>query len=188
MRELVRATVAEVDRAFIARVTAGLTVTPSNGGTSVGILQDLAAASAGLTLDATSKAFFVVSSDIAKHWSFQTTSTGALLFPGQMTPTGGVVQGCEVCVSEGVTGQIVAVDAVQIIGSAGTVELDSSKETSIQMAAPADSPPTANTPYVSAWQMNYQLLKAIRVWGAERARSGAVSVVGSVSYSGNSPA
>ena len=83
-----------------------------------------------------------------------------------MTPTGGTVQGCEVCVTEGVTGQIVAVDATQIIGSAGAVELDSSKETSIQMAAPADSPPTANTPYVSAWQMNYQLLKAVRVWGA----------------------
>ena len=69
MKELVRATVAEIDRAFIAKITAGLSVTPSNGGTSVAILQDLAAALAGLTLGATSKVFIVVSSDIAKHWS-----------------------------------------------------------------------------------------------------------------------
>ena len=187
MKELVRATVAEVDRAFVAKITTGLSVTASNGGTSIGILQDLAAALTGLTLGATSKVFLIVSSDIAKHWSFQTTSTGALLFPQQMTPTGGVVQGCEVTVSEGITGQIVAVDATQILGSAGAVELDSSREASLQMAAPADSPPTASTPYVSAWQMNYQLLKAVRVWGAAPVRSGAVSLVGSVSYSGNSP-
>ena len=169
MKELTRATVAEIDRAFIAKMIAGLSVTPSNGGTSVGVLQNLAAALAGLTLGASSKVFLVVSSDIAKHWAFQTTSTGALLFPQQMTPTGGTVQGCEVCVSEGVSGQIVAIDATQIVGSAGAVELDSSEETSIQLAAPADSPPTANTPYVSAWQMNYQLLKAVRCLGCAAA-------------------
>jgi hypothetical protein len=186
-QELTRAVASATDTAFVNRITLGISPTPSNGGTSVAILQDLATLLAALALDASSKVFLIVSSDIAKHWAVATTATGELAFP-QMTPMGGAIQGMDVLVSDGVSGQIIAVDASQIVAAGGTVELDGSGVASVQMDSAPDSPPTAATNFLSFWQMNLAGLRATRYWGAERLRTGAVSVISNVAYSGNSPA
>jgi HK97 family phage major capsid protein len=65
--ELTRAIANATDSAFITKITAGIAPASSNGGTSVAILQDLAAVLDGLTLDATSKVFLITGSDIAKR-------------------------------------------------------------------------------------------------------------------------
>jgi hypothetical protein len=138
-------------------------------------------------LDASSKVFLIVGSDIVKHWAVATTATGELAFP-QMTPMGGAIQGMDVLASDGVSGQIIAVDASQIAAAAGTVELDGSGAATVQMDSAPDSPPTAATNLLSFWQMNLAG-RATRYWGAERLRTAAVSVIGNVNYgSANSPA
>jgi hypothetical protein len=100
----------------------------------------------------------------------------------------GAIQGMEVLVSDGVSDQIIAVDASQIAAAGGTVELDGSGVATVQMDSAPDSPPTAAANVTSFWQMNLAGLRATRYWGAERLRSTAVSVISNVSYSGNSPA
>jgi len=186
-QEMTRAVASATDTAFISRITVGISPTPSNGGTSVAILQDLATLLAGLALDASSKVFLIVSSDIAKHWAVATSATGELAF-AQMTPMGGAIQGMDVLLSDGVSGQIIAVDASQIAAAGGTVELDSSGAATVQMDGAPDSPPSAATNLISFWQMNLAGLRATRYWGAERLRTGAVSVISNVAYGGNSPA
>ena len=186
-QELTRAVASATDSAFINKLTAGIPSISSNGGTSVAILQDLAALLAALALDASSKVFLIVSSDIAKRWAVSTTATGELAFP-QMTPTGGVIQGMDVLVSDSVSAQIIGVDAGQIAAASGTIELDGTGEATVQLDNAPDSPPTAATTVTSFWQMNLTGLRATRYWDAERLRTGAVAVVGNVSYTGNSPA
>ena len=188
-QEMTRTVAAATDTAFLSRIINGISATTSVGGTSVAILQDLAAALFALTLDASSKVFLTVDSNIAKHWSVATTQSGELLFP-QMSPTGGVVQGMPVLVSDGVTNQIIAIDASQIAAATGNgVELDASNQAALQLDTAPNSPPNASGVYVSMWQMNMASIRATRYWAAERLRAGAVAVVSSVSYgSANSPA
>jgi len=185
--ELGRAVAAEIDRAFIAKISTGILPITSNGGTSIAVLQDLATAIAGLSLDASSKVFIAVSPDICKAWAFKTTNTGELLFP-QMTINGGEIGGAIVFPTDGVTGQIVCFDSRQIAASANTLELDISKDASVQMDFAPDSPATGSTPHVSFWQLNVSGVKIVRWWSAERLRSTAISIIGNVSYTGNSPA
>jgi hypothetical protein len=186
-QELTHAVASATDSAFINKITAGIAPISSNGGTSVAILQDLAALLAALALGASSKVFLIISSDIAKRWAVSTTATGELAFP-QMTPTGGLIQGMDVLVSDGVNAQIIGVDASQIAAASGTVELDATGEATVQLDNTPDSPPTAATTVTSFWQMNLIGLRATRYWDAERLRTGAVAVIGNVSYIGNSPA
>jgi HK97 family phage major capsid protein len=80
-QELTHAVASATDGAFINKITAGISPLSSNGGTSVAILQDLAALLAALSLDASSKVFLIVSSDITKRWAVSTTATGELAFP-----------------------------------------------------------------------------------------------------------
>jgi hypothetical protein len=58
---------------------------------------------------------------------------------------GGAIQGMDVLASDGVSGQIIAVDASQIAAAAGIVELDGSGAATVQMDSAPDSPPTAAT-------------------------------------------
>jgi hypothetical protein len=106
-----------------------------------------------------------------------------------MTPTGGIIQGMDVLVSDGVNAQIIGVDASQIAAASGSIELDGTGEATVQMDSAPDSPPTAATNVISFWQMNLAGLRATRYWGAERLRTGAVAVISGVNYgSTNSPA
>jgi hypothetical protein len=69
------------DVEFLRRLTTGISTIPSNGGTSIAILQDIDALASAISTDAASKLFLIVESSTAKKWAFKTTSTGALAFP-----------------------------------------------------------------------------------------------------------
>lgn len=185
--ELTRTVAVALDTAFVAKITTGISPTTSNGGTSAAVLADFAAGLAALTLDAGSKVFAAVSPDIAKAWAFKTTSTGERMFP-ELGINGGDVGGVTVFPTDGVSGQIVFFDATQIATADTGIELDTAKYATLQLDTVGDSPPGAATPYVSLWQMGMVGVKAIRHWAAERMRTGAVSVISGVSYTGNSPA
>lgn len=186
-RELRQAIAAETDRTFVAKISESIAPIASNGGTAIAIRQDIAAALAALNTDAASRLFVLIEASTAKAWATKTTQDGAAAFPG-MTPQGGEICGMPAIVSDGLTaGTIVVVDASQIAAGAGTVEVDASKQASLQMETTPDSPPSATTVALSLWQQNMTGLKALRFFGAERLRDAAVAVVSGVTYSGNSP-
>lgn len=186
--ELTKAVAEAVDTSFVAELSSGISPTTSSGDTAASILIDLAAALNALSLTPTSKVFLLVDSAIAKHWSVAQTSSNELLFPG-MTPTGGVIQGMPVIVTNGVVQQIIAVDASQITAMNGTIELDAANQASLELNTTPDSPQAATTALVSLFQQNWTGLRATRFWAIERLRTAAVSIVGSVDYgSANSPA
>src|SRR5262245_60375363 len=112
--ELVKAITEQLDAAFVTRITSGVSVSTSNGGTRTGVLADLYTLLAGLTLQANSKVFILTSSDIAKHMAVQTTPQGELAFP-EMTPMGGTIAGIQVIPTSGVSSQLIAVDASQLL-------------------------------------------------------------------------
>jgi hypothetical protein len=186
--ELSSAVTAQVDAAFISALTVGASPISSNGGTAVGVLQDINAAINALSLGSSSKVFLVVSPDICKSWALKVTGTGEQLFP-QLTIDGGFIAGCQVFKTEGVNAQIVAFDARQVAASDNGIVLDTSDQTVLQLDTVPDSPPGALTPFISAWQNNWTALKAERYWSAVPLRSTAVSVVTNVAYgSSDSPA
>ena len=186
--ELQRAVAAETDSAFLSVLTNGISGTASAGSNAFSIATDMAALFAGLTLDSQSKVFIVAAPNDIKHIAVQISSVGAPAFPG-VTISGGNYAGATLIPSDAVSGQLVGFDASQLAMASQGIELDSSNQASIQLDSAPDSPPSASTSYVSTWQMNWLGLRATRYWGAERLRTGAVSVISNVSYgSANSPA
>jgi hypothetical protein len=180
----------QTDLGFIARLTTGLSPLTSNGGTSVGVLQDVSAALAVVDTNASSQLFCITSPDIAKAWATKTTSTGEIAFP-TVAPNGqSSICNMPLLITDAAANQILVVDATQIAAASSAIELSTTSEAVIQMDSAPTSPPTAATNVVSLWQQNWLGLKASRYWSAERLRTTAVGLVGSVTYTGsaNSPA
>jgi HK97 family phage major capsid protein len=186
-REMIPSVTVAIDNSFLSEITSGISTSPSNGGTSIAVLQDIDNAVRSITRRSSSKIFLAVSPDIAAAWAFKLTTTGALTFPDMMTPNGGTVQGCQVVATDAVSQQIIAFDAGQIGVADFGIDLDQSNEASIQLDTSPDSPPGATSPYISAWQLNLTLARATRYWGVKRSNNTCVSVITNVSYSGDSP-
>jgi HK97 family phage major capsid protein len=186
-RELRLAVAAATDTQFWALISAGVSGTATQGGSSVAILQDLAGALAAMSTDANSTLFVLVSPGTSKAWSTKTTSTGALLFP-DMSPKGGVVAGMQVLVTDALTTSFAIVDANAIATGDGGVELDASNQSSLIMDSAPDSPESASTVLKSLFQHGRTALKVDRYFGAEMLRSDGIAIIIGLNYSGNSPA
>jgi hypothetical protein len=183
-QDLSAAVAQAIDSSFVTRLISSITPVPSNGVSYAAVVLDLATLLAALSLNARSKVFLLVDSPICKYWSIVGTTQPAF---ATMMPTGGTLQGMTVIPTAGVSQMIVACDASQIFAASGVLEMDASKEASIELDSAPTSPPTAGTIQTSLWQMNAVSLKATRFWAAERGRSGAVAVISGVSYGSGSP-
>lgn len=105
---------------------------------------------------------------------------------------GGSLEGIPVVVSENIVstggspvdgGLIVAVNAREILlADDGGVNVDMSREASLQMETTPDSPATASTVLVSLWQHNMIALKAERFITWKARRSGAVQFIQNAKY------
>ena len=179
----------QVDLAFLAELTGGLSPITSNGGTSIGILQDISAALNAVDTNSSSLLYVITHPDVSKSWCTKTTSTGAIAFP-EMSPTGGRICNMPVLVTDAAAQQIIVADAAQIAATSSRVEMDSSNQATVQLDSAPNSPPIATANVVSLWQNNFEGLKANRWWSAERLRTTAVGLVTGVTYTGgaNSPA
>jgi hypothetical protein len=83
---------------------------------------------------------------------------------------------------------MILADARQIAAATGTVEIDTSRQASLQFDTSPDSPVSAATVLRNLFQTNSAALRATRYFGAERLGDNAVALVTGQSYSGNSPA
>jgi hypothetical protein len=130
----------------------------SNGGTSIEILQDIAALLAAVDTDADSRLFLLMNADSAKFLTAKTTSTGELAFPG-MTPNGGTLAGMRVLVTDAAGLNVILVDAKQLACAAGDIALDTARAATLQFDSAPDSPSSAATTLVSLFHENKVALR-----------------------------
>jgi hypothetical protein len=179
--ELSNAIGVETDRAFLASITSGITPIASSGVTAAAIIADIEAALSQLTTNARSQVFLVVPPEVAKYWA--TTLNGTTGAYPTLSYKGGSIFGYDVVVTDVATNTLTAFDATQIAANGGTIELDASKEATVQLSDTPDSPPTASTNVQSFFQLNLVGLRATRTWGAERLGSRSVATISNVADS-----
>lgn len=177
-----------VDGAFLSIALDGVVPAPASGSTADALRIDFAAALQSMTLSADSKLLAVLPADLAKNLPFLGGSDA--LFDG-LTVNGGVLAGIVVLPSDAAPAATVSIlDVSQFAMSAGPIELNAYKNSTIQMTdALADSPPAATTVLVDTWSANLVTLVAERFFSAKRLRPGAASQISNANYapSGNSP-
>jgi hypothetical protein len=106
-----------------------------------------------------------------------------------MTPTGGLIGGIRVITSGGLAANtFILVDAFQLAAASGNIEISASDQASLEFQTSPSSPPVAGELVQSLWQQNMTGLRALRYFSAQRLRDTSVAVVGSLNYTGNSPA
>lgn len=111
-------------------------------------------------------------------------SVGQLAFPG-MTATGGTLLGIPVVTSNAITAAIgiIAVHAPSILlADEGGVEIDVSREASLQMDSAPTDPPVDATVHVNLWQANLVAMRCERFINWGKARAGAVDRIHTVAY------
>lgn len=133
----------------------------------------------------------VTTSTMAMRLSLMRNTLGNKEFP-DITINGGFLEGIPVITSENIaapTGSpfdgtlIVAINASEVmLADEGGIEIDVSREASLQMDSAPDSPETASTVAVSLWQHNMVAFKAERFINWKKRRTEAVQYINGANY------
>lgn len=184
-----RKAVAKVtDEKFISIISSGVTPNTSTGSTGAAVRADLHGMLQQVTLGQDSRPFLISNSTVLKN-IVMATDRGVSCFP-QLTPQGGSVNGMPWLVSDAAgSGLIYLADAASIGGNAGELILAEGQEYTRQGNDSPDSPPSASTPFLSAFQLNIVGLRIERFFIAERIRSNSVAAVSNANswLGGDSP-
>lgn len=185
--ELRLALAAVIDQSFLGYVTSGLSPIASVGSTMTAAKQDFMAGLNALRLSANSRVYCILEPGTCKSLAMNGQESGAASFEG-LGILGGTVADMTFLVSDSLTsGQMILLDASQLVGNAGGVEVSVIRQGAIQMQDSPDSPTTQNTVLTSTWQRGLVCLGVQRYFGCERVRSTAAAVIGGVHYLGDSP-
>lgn len=181
-------TKAEVTGVSPASITNGVTPITASGTTADALRTDFGNMIAEY-LEANmgiSGLVLVMTSTQAMRLSLMLNTLGQSEFPS-ITAQGGSLMGIPVITSENIapTGgspidgyPIIAINAPEIlIADDGGIEVDISREASLQMDSAPDSPNTASTVLVSLWQRNMVAIRAERFITWKPRRSGAVQYI-----------
>lgn len=186
-------TKAEVVGVSPASVTNGVTPVTATGTNSDALRADLttmlkamAVANMGLR-----GVVLVMTSSQAVAISGMVNALGQDEFP-QLGVNGGTLRGLPVIISENIVatggspadgGLIVAINAPEVmLADDGGVDIDISREASLQMDTAPDSPETASTILVSLWQRNMVAIKAERFINWKKRRAEAVQFIQNAKY------
>ena len=144
--------------------------TPSNGRTDV---QALAAAmlAAGIS---TAQAVVLMSETNALALGSALNPLGQPLFPG-LSAIGGSILGYQAITSQSLGATVAMINGEGILmADEGGIEIDVSREASVQMDSAPMNPPDATVIHTSLWQNNLVGLRADRIINWKRARAGSV--------------
>lgn len=184
--QLVDPAVAAVAGVNPASITNGAATAAASGATAAALRADLAArvatfTAANVPLDG---AVWLMNDSNAFAAGISLNALGQPLFPG-VSQIGGSILGIPVIVSNNVGARIVLVHAPSILyADEGGVQLDVSREASVQMDSAPSNPSDATTVLVSFWQRNLVGLRAERMINWTRARSAAVTYISAAAYTG----
>jgi HK97 family phage major capsid protein/HK97 family phage prohead protease len=167
-----------------ASITNGVTGTAASGTTEAAARADLRALLGGFVSGnfGLGGVVLLMSEGTAFTLGTVVNAVGDAAFPG-ITATGGSLLGIPVVTSNAVGNRIIALHAPSILlADDGPVNVDISREASIQMDDAPDNPTTATTILVSLWQRNLVGLRAERWINWARARAGSVRMTTGVAY------
>jgi HK97 family phage major capsid protein/HK97 family phage prohead protease len=177
------AAVANVNPASItngASTAATLGPTAANAkGDIVASIGVFAAANVPLT-----ESVWLMSDSNAFGLSVSLNGLGQPLFPG-ITAQGGTLYGMPVVISNNCSTRVILVHAPSILfADEGGVQIDVSREASVQMDSAPTDPADATTVFVSLWQKNLVGLRAERMITWIRARTAGVRYITGAAYTG----
>jgi HK97 family phage major capsid protein/HK97 family phage prohead protease len=176
-----------------ASITNGVTPTTATGSTAAAFRADVKTMigtflTAGIPV---TTGVWIMTQAQALSLSLMQTSLGTPEFPG-ITMQGGTLLGFPVVVSENIpaTGGspadgtliIFALAGEILLADDGGVNIDVSREASLQMETTPDSPATASTTLVSLWQHNMIAIKAERFINWLKRRDDAVAFIQNAKY------
>jgi hypothetical protein len=174
--ELRRSLATQVDVQFMQNMIVDLTVPASSGTTGTAVRSDVEWLLRQVRLDSNSKPYLVTTPAIAEAWSMM-NNAGEPCFP-DLGPTGGfLAPGLPVLTSDITSGLVVLINASAIAAASGEVILREFEEAMVQMDDAPTSPPTASTPFVSIWQMNWTGIRAERYFIGQKLRTDATAAV-----------
>lgn len=176
-----------------ASITNGVTPIQATGITSAALLADLGSLITAYTAANYNISNLVLIMSSSQAWKIGTmlNALGQNMFPG-MGAGGGTLMGVTVVTSENLVAAggspvdgsiIVALSAPDVLlADDGGVTIDASTEASIQMDTTPDSPATASTVTVSAFQYNMVFIRAERFVTWLKRRSDAVQYINGAKY------
>lgn len=162
-----------------ASITNGTTPVTSAGTSNDNARTDLKALMASFVAAnlSTANAVWIMSEANAFALATAVNALGQPLFPG-MTADGGTLFGRPVIATQSAGTTVALVDAQGIlVADDGGVQIDVSREASLQMDSAPTDPPDASTVFVSMFQSNMIALRAERFVTWKRARTASVKYV-----------
>jgi hypothetical protein len=186
--ELRRALATQVDVQFMNNMISDITPAAGSGTSGAAVRSDVEWLLRQVRLDANSKPYIVTTPAICETWSMM-NNTGEPCFPG-LGPLGGfLTPGLPVLTSDITAGYVLLINASAIAAAAGDVTLNELEEAMVHMDDAPTSPPTASTPFVSMWQMNWTGIRCERFFIVQKLRTDATAAILSASSysSGGSP-
>jgi HK97 family phage major capsid protein len=182
--QFVDSTVAAVANVNPASITNGVTGTAASAATPAAARTDIAARVAAMVALGypASELVLLMSESVAFNLGLMLNAVGTPAFPN-ISVTGGNLLGMPVVVSQAVGAQIIVAHAPSIlIADEGGIEIDISREASLQLDSAPTDPADATTVLVNMWQTNQVALRVERfiTWG--KARSTAVDRITGVAY------
>lgn len=182
--QFVDSTIAAVANVNPASITNGVTGTAASGTTPAAARTDIAARVAAFAAAGYNMAGLVIlmSESQAFNLGLALNAVGAPLFP-DLNMAGGSILGIPVVTSQSVGAQIIVAHAPSILlNDESGIEIDVSREASIQLDSAPTDPPDATAVLTSLWQANLVGLRVERwiTWG--KARSTAVDRITTTAY------
>ena len=159
-------------------ITNGVTPITSAGTSPVNARTDIAALLAAIVNSGNSvkNAHLLMSETNAMALGFSATALAAPLFPG-LGPSGGTALSVTVLTSQVLGANIIALDPAGILyADDGGINIDVSREASVQMDSAPTNPADATTIMTSFWQNNLIGLRAERFINWKKARAGSVQL------------
>src|SRR5262245_8171992 len=176
-RQFTDPTVAAVANVHPASITNGVTPIAPTGTTGAALVADVGALMAQ---------FFTANPNVMTATLIMTPAIAAMLAGATKSPTltmaGGSYSGVTVVTSGSVGTAIVLVDASAILLATGGIELNGSRNATVEMVDTPTDPPTAATVPVSLWPQNLIALRAEWFVNWTKARTSAVSLISPTAY------
>jgi HK97 family phage major capsid protein/HK97 family phage prohead protease len=192
-RQFIDPTVAAITNVSPASITNGVTPVTASGTTMAAFRADARALLNSMLIQnfQLGNGVWIGGQQQAVGFATTLTSLGIQIYPG-MTGNGGTLLGYPYIASENLpaTGGspadgyplIFAIPSEILLADDGQTLIDVSREASVQMDTAPDSPPTAATPVVSFWQMNYVGIRAERWINWAKRRAACVGFIQNAKY------